>query len=161
MCSSDMMIPIIKLLHFRKAFWMRRFVPIAYILGLIGILYWKKLKLKYLIIFLLFIFIDCILRFQVFILPIQENTTQYIEQLDSEELLVSEAIDKTENRFAFIDLSSTSSYQSYQIYQEKKKFAFGWAYQGAATMHDIMSINEAFEYGYYDYAFSRLIILEF
>lgn len=156
--TTESFLPIVRLMPFSQVFWMRRFVPMAYALGLIAFLQWKKIKHSFLYFFILLLVIDSCLRFA----PFCKNNNVLSEDIEHEEsmnLLVDDVIQNTDNRFGLIDLSSTSSYQSYQTYKTKTKFAFGWSYQGAIDMIDIMAINEAFEYGHYGYSFTRLVIL--
>ena len=42
--TTESFLPIVKLMPFSQALWMRRFVPMAYAIGLLTILQWKKLK---------------------------------------------------------------------------------------------------------------------
>ena len=154
--TSMIVVPIISALPMSQVFWMIRFIPIAEVVFLIAIIYWKQLKKLWLVIFLSLIFIDSTLSFKCVIEERQSIKEEENEIVNN--YLLEKAASLTDNRFALMDLSLVGSYPSYYIIQEKNiNYLFGWAYQGAFTIREIVNLNEAFENGYYTYVFDRLI----
>lgn len=105
------------------------------------------------IILLLILLIDCIPSF---------NLSRYYTQLATKtdnELAIAENI--TVQRVALMDLSTNGSYPSWELCEgdSPTKYTYGWAWQGAATSSNIVMLNTALEYGYFEYMFDRCIEL--
>ena len=155
--TTMIVLPIISALPMSQAFWMTRFIPMAYNLILIGIMEWTQIKRSVRIVLFALIVLDCIFAFAVHAQP--DSIWYPTEEKICEDYLLDEAMELTDCRIAFMDLSNIGSYTSYVITKDKNNVdsLFGWAYQGAYTINEIVELNEAFETGYYDYVFDRLI----
>jgi uncharacterized membrane protein len=161
--TSTAMSRIIGMLPLSQVFWMQRFVPIALVFAFVGIIYWKKCRKKVLSYLLIVIAIDCIATTQ-YLNPYYEIVTNEctLEKAGTfeEEYLLNEAKEIATNRISFLDLSNTNSYPSYFFSSDMDDtipYMFGWAYQGAHTEKEMVRINEALEYGFYDYTLDRSI----
>lgn len=153
--TTMMVLPIVSALPMSQAFWMIRFVPIASCLLLIGLLYWKRLKKGFLVFFVLLIVVDGGLS--VGILSWDNDEIAVREQKMEEDFFLIEACENTDNQLAIMDLSNIGSYPSLLISRGYDiRYLFGWAYQGAYTVKEIVQLNEAYEYGYFSYVFDRL-----
>ncbi len=155
--TTMIVLPIISALPMSQAFWMTRFIPMAYALILIGVIWWENIRKWMLAIFLILIGIDCMFAFTIQTQPFSPLYPP--EEEICEEYLLDEAMELTDNCVAFMDMSNIGSYTSYIITKGDRNVdsLFGWAYQGAYTINEIVELNEAFETGYYTYVFDRLI----
>lgn len=159
--TSTVMVRFISILPLSQVFWMQRFVPIALVFFFVGIIYWKKCKTKVLLVFLLAVMLDSVSMVQ-FLDPYYDtpsnDCTLKKSQAFEEEYFLNEAKEIATNRVSFLDLSNTNSYPSYFFSRDMENsipYMFGWAYQGAHTEKEIVRVNEALEYGYYNYALDR------
>ena len=149
-------VPILSVMPLTQVFWMIRFIPIAEIMFLISLIYWKQLKKITVFVFCGILFIDSLVSFYCVSRP-QVSIEQAQKEI-SENYLLDEASEITDSRLALLDLSSIGSYPAFYVIQDKDiNYLYGWAYQGAKTIKEIVSLNEAFENGYYVYVFDRLI----
>lgn len=152
---------LVRLLPMSQVFWMQRFVPMAMCTFFLALLLWKKLKKSVIILFTLFMLIDLLPTLEFF--AFQKDSVETFAEKEMEPYLLKEAVQLTENRLAVIDNSLWGSipswYLSRNMDEDSVLYSFGWAYQGAATMENIVSINESAEYGYYDYMFDRILEL--
>ena len=154
--TSMIVVPIISTLPMSQVFWMIRFIPMAEVMFFIALIYWKNLKKVALTAFLVLICIDSFMSFKCVLE--ERGTIEEEEREIAKNYLLDEAAELTDNRFALMDLSLIGSYPSYYIIQEKNvNYLFGWAYQGAFTVKEIVNLNEAFENRYFTYVFDRLI----
>lgn len=154
--TSMIVVPIVSALPMSQVFWMIRFIPMAEVMFFIALIYWKNLKKIALTGFLILICADSLLSFKCVLE--ERGTIEEEEHEIVENYLLDEAASVTDNRFALMDLSLIGSYPSYYIIQEKNiNYLFGWAYQGAFTIREIVNLNEAFENRYYTYMFDRLV----
>lgn len=153
---------LIKVLPFSHIYWMHRFVPIGMCLFFIAFLHWRKLKTSWLVIFCIAMVLDITptLRFLYYDdIKAGESVEAQMEK-DMGEKLVREAKEMTVNRMAIMDLSDWGSYPSYYLCgqdEEDVLYTFGRSYQGAATLSNVVSVNEAFENGFYPFVFDRLL----
>lgn len=153
--TTMIVLPIVSALPMSQAFWMIRFIPMAGCLFLIGIMYWRRLKKAFLILFLGLLIIDSGLSFGISQWDNDEIAKR--EQLLEDRFFLKEACENTDNQLAIMDLSNIGSYPSYLITKGYDvRYLFGWAYQGAFTVKEIVQLNEAYEYGYFAYVFDRL-----
>lgn len=153
---------IIKLLPMSQAWWMQRFVPMALCFFLISFLAWKQLKKTVAAIFIICMLVDIAPSLAGF-LGYQDTDVLLRQERMAEDNLLAEAADLTQNRVAILDNSMMGSFPSYYFSKDMDAssipYSFGWAYQGAATIRNIVSINEAIEFGFPEYAFDRLVEL--
>lgn len=160
--TTTVMNSMIKLLPFSHIYWMHRFVPIGLCLFFISLMSWEKLKKKWLWIFVFLLTLDTIpslLFFRYGSLEEGDSIEVFYENT-MEELLVKEGKEITENRMAILDMSEWGSYPTYYLCKPGDNgvfYTFGRAYQGASTISNIVSINEAFENGFYTFVFDRLL----
>ena len=163
--TSTTMVHLISMLPLSQVFWMQRFIPIACVFFVIGLLYWKQCRKIITILFVVLICIDCIptLAFLNSNIDTPYNKNTIVKQNNYiETYMLNQAEEITQNRIAFLDLSNSGSFPSYYFSRnimngESKSYIYGWAYQGAYTEKEIVSINESFEYGYFNYTFDRLV----
>lgn len=152
--TTTIVLPILSALPVSQVFWMIRFIPMAEVVLFIGVIYWKELKKGILVILMFLIIIDSGFSF-VFIQ--KNNEVLENERKIQEDYLFDEACSITDSRLANMDLTMLGSYPTYRILEYDIDYLFGWAYQGAHTIEEIVQLNEAFEKGYYVYVFDRLI----
>lgn len=153
---------VVRLLPMSQVFWMQRFVPMAMCVFFISLIMWKKLKRSAIIIFTILLVVDFIPTAQF----MSASGEDKIEEILVEEMspyLLEDAMAITKSRLGILDNSLWGSIPSYYLSRDMNEnsvmYSFGWAYQGARTMENIVSINEAVGWGYYAYAFDRLLEL--
>ena len=150
-------VPIAEHLPLSQAMWMRRFVPMAYAAGVTSVLLWKRLKKSYFAVFFAAVLaVDCssVLAYAA---PYGGSSTYDAQKAKSEKYLLEEASDQTVSRLAFLDLSKTDSFPSFRIYEKGVKYMYGWAYQGAGDMKQVMEANESAEFGFWRKAFLQTV----
>lgn len=157
MGTTMMMYPVISSLPLSQVFWAIRFVPMAGVLFLLGILYWKELRKSVLLLFITALMIDGVVSFSA----IDKYSSGYNE-MESEledRYMLDHAFDIATNMIGIIDLSNMGSYPSYGIVKDDRniRYLYGWSYQGAYTVKEIVALNDAFEHGRYSYMFDRLL----
>lgn len=161
--TTKAFVPIVKMMPLKQAFWMERFTPIAYCLLFISLIMWKKIRKAFLSLLIILITLDCMPSLKFFEFKQDEIMTARQRLLYDEEIyLLKESRDITDNRFALMDLSTYGAFPSYVMsenYNNAVRYVFGWAHWGASTLSNIVMVNTAFEKGYYDYMFDRLIEL--
>ncbi len=151
--TTTAFIPILIKLPLNQLLWMMRFTPIAYAFLCWSLLYWKSCRRFFRIGMVSVLLVDGILSF---------NLPKYFEDMPvkiTETLQLAKSI--TIQRMAILDTSLFGSYPSYFVCNDEKAtdYAYGWAWQGAATAENIVQINTAVEKGHYLYAFDRLLDL--
>ena len=151
--TTTAMVPFLQKLPLHQVFWMTRFTPIVYAAFLLSLIEWNKSKRYFTIFLVLIILADCIPS-----AAFLRNYTQTPARI-SESLATTKAI--TKQRVSLMDLSAFDAYPAYVFSAKdpKLQYTFGWAWQGAATSHNIMMINTAVEQGYYYYLFDRSLEL--
>lgn len=153
---------VVKMLPMSQVWWMQRFVPMAMAFFLISFIGWKQLKKSVLAVFILCMVLDIFPSVKGFIGYMDRDVTSRQEETAQTDLL-EEAAELTQNRVAILDNSLMGSFPSYYFTRNMDEsavpYSFGWAYQGAATIRNIVSINEAIEFGFPEYAFDRLVEL--
>lgn len=146
-------VPILSKLPLSQLLWMMRFATIAYAFFFWSLLEWRTIRKYFSVILLLILVADCIPSL---------NLDRYYTQMEGkagEEIEIAKSI--TKQRVALLDLSTYGSYASYELCEgeDTVSYAYGWAWQGAATAPNIVLINTAVEKGYYLFAFSRTLQL--
>ncbi|MBQ7933689.1 MAG: hypothetical protein IJ327_02730 [Lachnospiraceae bacterium] len=162
LCTTTTVSTVVKLLPMSQVFWMQRFVPMAMCTFFISLLVWKKLKRSAIRVFSIVMLLDFIPTSR-FMGDVQEYPIEVLLEEEMSQYLLEEAMMMTENRLGILDNSLWGSIPSYYLSKDMDddsvQYSFGWAYQGARTMENIVSINEALGWGYYAYAFDRLLEL--
>ncbi|MFI3177877.1 MAG: 6-pyruvoyl-tetrahydropterin synthase-related protein [Eubacteriales bacterium] len=160
--TTTVVTPVIELLPLSQVFWMQRFIPMATCFIFMALIYWNKLRKSVLAIFVLLMVVDSIPSFGF----VMEESSQPVEmrvETSAQEILLPDAIELTGNRLAIIDGSLFGSLPSYYLskdgFENTTHYSFGWAFQGAKTVDNIVQINEAFDNGFYFYMFDRLLEL--
>ena len=153
---------VVRLLPMSQVFWMQRFVPMAMCIFFLSLLLWKRLKKGALVFFVLLMLVDSIGEATLLIKPKEQSVRDEVEWEVSQYLL-PQAKELTQNRLGLLDYSLWGSIPSWYLTDDMDEsnvqYSFGWAYQGAETMENIVSINEAAEGAFYEYAFDRLLEL--
>lgn len=157
--TTTALTPLILKLPLSQFFWIRRFLPIAYAIFVIGLFEWKKLKKAILIIMCVLITVDCVPSMNLYGYDHKMNipaTKKDISQ-SMDDTLLTEAKSLTNSRLSIMDLSRYGPMPSYATgsLDPKTQYVFGWAWQGASTAQNIVQINEAYEIKNYDYMFDR------
>ena len=153
--TTMIVLPIVSALPMSQAFWMIRFIPMAMCLFLAGIMYWEKLKKSWLILFLVLLLVDGSVSFALSEYGNEDH--RQLQQELSDKYFLREACENTVNQLAIMDLSNIGSYPSFLVANGYDiRYLFGWAYQGAYTVEEIVELNEAYENGYFAYVFDRL-----
>jgi len=156
--TTMIVLPILSALPLGQVLWMMRFVPMAEVVTLVGFIYWDRLKKWAVIAFLAVIILDSSISLRYITIPMR--TIDEREENAEKKILLDDALDIVDNRLALMDLSLWHSYPTYALIKNGRDAdsLFGWSYQGAYTIKEIVSLNEAFEDGFYDYVFDRLYI---
>lgn len=153
---------IVRMLPMSQVWWMQRFVPMALCFFLMSFLFWKQLKKTVIVVFALCMAIDIAPSAWGFLGNVDAEP-EVKQQRMADQNLLGEAAELAQNRVAILDNSMMGSFPSYYFSEKMDEtalpYSFGWAYQGAATIKGIVSINEAIEYGFPAYAFDRLVEL--
>lgn len=156
--TTLIVLPILSALPLGQVMWMMRFVPMAEVLTLVGFLYWDRLKKVSIALFMLLLMADSLVSLRYVLIPMRNIEER--ENIDEQRILLDDAIKIVDNRLALMDLSLWHSYPTYSLIKDTRDVdsLFGWSYQGAYTIKEIVSLNEAFEDGFYDYVFDRLYL---
>lgn len=153
---------VVRLLPMSQVFWMQRFVPMAMCLCFFSILLWKKLKKSAIILFTIGVVFDGLLTFSLLTETREQSVEEIVEQ-DMSQYLLSEAMEVTRNRLGILDNSTWGAVPSYYLSRNMDEnsvpYSFGWAYQGAETIDNIVNINQAAQNGFYEYVFDRFLEL--
>lgn len=161
-CTTETAAQVVKVLPLSQVFWMQRFVPMAMCMFFLSFLLWKRLKRSAIIILSLFMIIDSAAEACV-LMEVREKRPEEIAIAEMEKYMITDATAITQNRLGILDKSiigaMPSWYLSKDMDENSKLYSFGWAVQGAETMSNIVSINEATENGYFVYAFDRFLEL--
>ncbi len=162
LCTTTTASIVVRLLPLSQVFWMQRFVPMAMCLFFMSILLWKQLKKNAIIILSITIIIEILMTTYILV-PFRNMPIEEIVETDVSHYLIPEAMELTENRICILDESEWGSIPSYYLSKDMDEnsvlYSFGWAYQGAKTIDNIVSINEAFQKGFYGYTFDRVLDL--
>ncbi|WP_069999807.1 6-pyruvoyl-tetrahydropterin synthase-related protein [Cellulosilyticum sp. I15G10I2] len=149
--TTTAFVPFLIKLPLNQLLWMMRFTPMAYSFFIIGMISWKTCKRSIVLTMLLLIALDSSLSFN---LPLytDEKPPKITSVLDMTKPI-------TKQRILLLDNSLFGSFPSYYLggEGEKVQYAYGWAWQGAATAKNIVLLNSAVEKGYYTYMFDRAI----
>ena len=149
--TTTAFVPLLIKLPLNQLLWMIRFTPMAYGFFMMSMLNWKKCKNYIVAVMLILLALDSSLSFN---LPLYaaEKPTKITHVLDTAKKI-------TMQRILLLDNSLFGSYPSYYIgaVDEKRDYAYGWAWQGAATAENIVLLNTALEKGYYIYMFDRAV----
>lgn len=153
---------VVRLLPMSQVFWMQRFVPMAMCIFFLSLLLWKELKRSALILFTFAMVLDGVMTFSL-LAEVREQQVSELVEADMCQYLLPEAVELTKNRLGILDNSTwgavPSWYLSKNMDETSVQYSFGWAYQGAQTLNNIVSINEAAEGGFYEFVFDRLLEL--
>lgn len=149
--TTTAFIPFLIRLPLNQLLWMMRFTPMAYGFFLMAIFNWERCRKLLLTGILLLLILDSSLSFN---LPYyaDEKPKKVTKVLDTAKSI-------TKQRILLLDNSLFGSYPSYYLGREGKQvpYAYGWAWQGAATASNIVLLNTAVEKGYYNYMFDRAV----
>jgi len=151
---------VVKLLPMSQVFWMQRFVPMAMCVFFFSLIVWKHLKKSALVIFIIAMLADSVMTGRILTEQTSLSTCEIAEK-EMQAYLLPEAAAMTKNRIGFMDFSKWESeptwYLSRNMDADSVPSSYGWAYQGAKTIDNIVSINEAIENKFYVYAFDRML----
>jgi len=158
MGTSLIALPILSVVSLDNSEWVIRVVPVAEVVVLVGVLYWKQLNKKAIIVILVALAIDSAISVG-YIANNRETIKEKEIRLENDGLL-SEAIDIVDNRLAVMDLNLWESYPSYALTKDNRNVdcLIGWDDQGVFTTKEIVNLNDAFNEGFYYYVFDRLYI---
>lgn len=151
--TTTALVPILIKLPLNQLLWMMRFTPIAYALFSSGIILWKSARRYFMAFLLVLIIVDSGLSFKM----LAFNSTPFPDTVN----MLRQTVDVTGQRVALMDLSEFGSFPSFYFCsgQNNTKYAYGWAWQGAATASNIVLLNTALENEYYGFMFDRLVEL--
>lgn len=153
---SPAFLSIIVHLPLGRMFWMSRYSALAYACLLMAFLEWKTIKQKYAMICISLLILDCVIG--VFCTNAYYEVTVGSEAAHVESDILKE---NTVQRACNMDRSKFGSYPAWNLVSGEgaTKYSYGWAWQGASTADNIMSMNEALEMEQYEYVFDRSIEL--
>lgn len=151
--TTPALLPILRKLPLSQLFWMMRFATIVYGFFFLTFIEWKTLKKQVCVIAMALIVIDCIPSFQIWRYDTSESPLTVAD--------VDEVRSLTNQRAAILDLSTYGSYPSWGLCtgEDAAAYAYGWAWQGAATAPNIVLLNTALEQENYRYVFDRCMEL--
>lgn len=161
-CTTEVVAQAIKLLPLSQVFWMQRFVPMAMCMFFLSLLLWKRLRKGAIIVMCVLMLADSAMAAYI-LMDAREKEPEEIAVALMEEYMISDAAKVTQNRIGILDKSMIGAIPSWYLSKDMDEnstlYSFGWAVQGAETMSNIVTINEATESGYYVYAFDRFLEL--
>lgn len=153
--TSKVTLPFLQKLPLNQLFWMRRFTSIAIAMIFLALLFWKTLRKSVLFLLIIFLSIDSLASFDVLGFN-RQAPSDLANIFDSASEIATQ-------RVGVLDSSSFGSYPSYHISYNSTNGShdqvFGWAWQGATTAENIVTINTALENGYYELMFDRALEL--
>ena len=153
--TTKVTLPLLEKLPMNQLFWMSRFTSISMAMILMAVILWKTLR-------------KSILYMLVSILIIDSAFSFYTLGFNGKfPLDISKTIDTASRistqRIGVLDNSYLGSFPSYYIGYNPMggvtDQVYGWAWQGAATAENIVTINTALEKGYYGLMFDRILEL--
>lgn len=157
--TSASLAALIVELPLSQYFWVRRFIPIAYVLFLISLLEWKSLKKVLLILMCFWIAFDSIpsLFLDEFDKRMNIPATHGVIATSMDDYLFAEAKSVTKQRVSLMDLSMFGPMPSYAFCSltPETQYVFGWAWQASSTAMNIAYLNEALEKRNFLYMFDR------
>ncbi|MBQ7780629.1 MAG: hypothetical protein IJ405_01210 [Lachnospiraceae bacterium] len=161
-CTTTSAASVVRMLPMSQVFWMQRFVPMAMCIFFLTFSMWKELKRHVLVLFTLAMMADGVMTFSMLSEVREEPVAELVEQ-DMSRYLLAEAVELTENRMGILDNSTWGAVPSWYLSKgmddDSVQYSFGWAYQGAETLNNIVSINEAAQGSFFEYVFDRLLEL--
>lgn len=161
-CITTSASAVVRLLPMSQVFWMQRFVPMAMCIFFLTFVMWKELKQSVIIVFTIAMLTDGLMTFSL-LTEVREQPVKLLVEQDMSKYLLAEAVELTENRVGILDNSTwgavPSWYFSKNMDESSVQYSFGWAYQGAETLNNIVSINEAAQGSFFEYVFDRLLEL--
>jgi len=153
---------VVRLLPMSQVFWMQRFVPMAMCMFFLSLLFWKELKRSAIILFTMAMLLDSLFTVTLLVETKEHSVAEAVEQ-DMSQYLLPEAVELTQNRLGILDNSTWGAIPSWYLSKDMDEssvlYSFGWAYQGAETLDNIVNINEAAQNGFYEYVFDRFLEL--
>jgi len=147
--------PVLKLIPakaLQKSYW---YLLIATALCMVMLLYWKNLRLIFLILFLGIMVWESASR-----IPALQNGDAVLAEKEQviQDYLLWDAVKATDNRVALIDDTQLGDFPHWYFAQNEVASMYGWAYEDAKTTRNMSYVNEAFSDGCYDYVFDRLFL---
>ncbi len=136
----------------QRTYW---YLPIITVIFLATLLSWERLRPL-----VLAVMFTAIAAESIFSLM---NRQEFGDTAAKEEALVTdylleEAVNCTDNKVALVDNASLGAFPHWYFVQHGINDMYGWDYENAMTVRGLMSLNEAFADGFYDYLFDRLLL---
>lgn len=155
--------PFISKLPMANLLWMTRFITVALALIFLSFLLWKQLKTAVVVVFCLLIALDSLPSIQ-YINTQPENRISNVSSAQmqhAQEISLTDAKVMTVQRMALLDQSSYGSFAPWYLAGVKPETmcTYGAAWSSAQTASNIVQLNTAFSFGYYDYLFDRCLEL--
>ena len=123
-------------------------------------LLWKRLKRPVFILVSILLLVDSVSS-AVILMDVRPKQVEEIAIEEMQDYLLEDAANQTKNRLGLWDHSKLGAMPSWYLSKDMDAnstlYNYGWAFQGAKTMNNIVSVNEALEKGYYAYAFDRML----
>ena len=149
--TLPLVVPLLEKLPLNQLLWMTRFTPIVYTIFFFSMLEWKKCRRYVLIVIAFILILDSFPSL---------NLQRYHSRAPAiMSYTLQDAKAMANQRISLLDVSAFGSYPSFGISTEepRRRYTYGWAWQGASTAHNIMMLNTALERGFYHYLFDRSI----
>ena len=151
--------PLIVNIPLSQYLWVRRFIPIVYVLFVIALLEWKSLKKPVLVVMCCLIMLDILpsLALNKFNQRMNIPATNDVISQTMDAYLFSKAKSITKQRISLMDLSMFGPMPSYGFcsVDPQTQYVFGWAWQASVTAMNIAYLNESLEMKNYSYMFDR------
>lgn len=153
--TTKIALPLLEKLPMNQLFWMSRLTSISLTMIIMAIILWKTLRKSILYILISILIIDSAFSFYVL-----GFNGQFPSNLSK---TIDTASRISTQRIGVLDNSYFGSFPSYYIGYNATggvtDQVYGWAWQGAATAQNIVTINTALEKGYYGLMFDRILEL--
>ncbi|MCR4689422.1 MAG: hypothetical protein K5745_07740, partial [Saccharofermentans sp.] len=160
-CTTETASPIIRSLPGGDLMWMMRFMQIASAMIVYSMLEWDSLKKPLVIAVTTLLAADCVISYDLFIPRDGITSMEAYFEAKGEEAPLDEAKDLTVNRLALMDGNSPMANGVFYLtdYNGGVNQAYGQGWEAASDATTIAMLNEAFDMGYYDFMFDRLLEL--
>ena len=153
--------PVIRSLPGGNLMWMLRFFQIASAMILYGLLEWDSLKKPAVIVVSALLALDCLCSYDMFSMNKSYDTMEECISSIAEIAPIEKAKNMTVSRFALMDGEFPLGNGVFYLtdYNGSVNQAYGKGWEAASDSGTIARINEAFDMGYYDFMFDRLLEL--
>ncbi len=151
--------PILSRLPFGQYLWMLRFISIALCMIFMGLLLWKSMKRKILVLCCALLIADVLPSLALIGGDLTGKTVEERMTKLAEDTMIAKAKEITTQRVALMDQGIMEATGAYLLsdYEGVVNTTFGAGWQSASTADNIVMLNEALDRGGYLYLFDRCV----